>query len=98
MNLRKHFRVLSSNIDLISLDFTSNRIVNKEAFFNYCVNERLNLLSEKYDEKFDRISNFIIRNYNHTDLPINLLSKMVLSITRITNALNKGLISIISRR
>ena len=97
MKLRKHFRTSESNIDLLVADFTNNRIVNKDVFFSYCVNERLNKLSKQYDDKFDKISSFVIRNYNHTDLPMNIMTKMIMSITKITNALNKGLISLLGR-
>ena len=97
MKIRKHFRVSSATIDLLSLDLVSNRIVNKEVFFNYCVNERLEKLNNLYDEKIDLITSYIIRNYNHDNLPLEALSRIVFSVTKITSVLTKGLISIISK-
>ena len=97
MKVRKHFRTSSSMIDLIILDVVSNRVVNKDTFFNYCVNERLNVLSARYDEKLDKISSFIIMNCNFANLPVDCLSRMILSLSKITNALTKGIISILGK-
>ena len=97
MKVRKHFRTSSSVIDLLILDITSNRVVNKDTFFNYCVNERLDMLSRKYDEKLDKISSFVIMNCNYDSLPIDCLSRMILSLSKVTNALSKGIISILGK-
>ena len=97
MKIRKHFRTSSSVIDLLILDVVSNRVVNKETFFNCCVNERLEMLSKKYDDKLDKISSFIIMNCSYNNLPVECLSKMIMSLSRVTNALTKGIFSILSK-
>lgn len=97
MRVRKHFRTSSSVIDLIILDVVSNRVVNKDTFFNYCVNDRLEYLSEKYDDKLNKITSFIIMNCNYASLPLDSLSRLILSLSKVTNALTKGLISILGK-
>ena len=95
MRIRKHFRTSSSTIDLLVLDMVSNRIVNREVFFNYCVNDRLNKLNDQYDKKLDKFVTYVILNYNYYDLPLDCVSRMIMSITKVTNALTKGIISIL---
>lgn len=97
MRVRRHFRTSSSVIDLLILDVVSNRVVNKEAFFNYCVNIRLEKLSKQYDDKLNKISSYIIMHCNYANLPLECLTKMVMSLSKVTNALTKGLISILGK-
>lgn len=95
MKLRKHFRTSISVIELIESDFSYSRISNKDVYFKYCVNKRIQLLSERYDRKIDKILSFIILHCNYDDLPIQSLSKVILSLSKVTNILTKGFFSII---
>lgn len=96
MRVRKHFRTSTATIDYIISDFSFNRISNKEVYFRYCVNKRMHLLNEEYDRKLDKVMTYIIKHCSYDDIPIHCLSKIILSISHVTNVLSKGLISIIS--
>ena len=95
MKVKKHFRTSKATIDYIISDFSFNRISNKDLYFKYCVTNRMTQLSDNYNSKVDKILNFIIRNCNYDNMPVHLLSKIILSLSKITNALSKGLLSII---
>lgn len=95
MKVRKHFRTSISIIDYIISDFSFNRISNKDIYFNYCVNKRIEKLNDKYNTKLDNMLTFIILNCNYDNLPVNCLSRIILSLTKITNVLSKGFISLI---
>lgn len=97
MKVRKHFRTSSSTIDYIIADLTLNRIPNKPAYFRFCVNQRMIILSEQYNKKLDRILNFIILHCSYDNLPIVCLSRIVMSLSKVTTVLSKGFISIIER-
>ena len=96
MNIRKHFRTSSSTINYIISDFDLNRITDKNMYFKFCVNNRLDKLNESYDNKLDRMMTFIIKHYSYDNLPIIGVSKIIMSLSKITNALTKGLISLIT--
>lgn len=96
MKVRKHFRTSMSTIDYIIMDFSMNRISNKDVYLKYCVNNRLNLLNKQYDEKLDKILTFIITRCSYDNMPIDIISKCIMSITKVTNALSKGFVSILS--
>lgn len=96
MKPRKHFRTSVSTIDYIIMDFSMNRISNKDVYLKFCVNERLQLLSDQYDRKLDKILTFIITRCNYDNLPIESISKCILSLSRVTNALSKGFVSLIT--
>lgn len=96
MKVRKHFRTSVATIDYIISDFGFNRIVNKDIYFRFCVNKRMHQLNEQYDQKLDKILDFLITHCDYDDLPLDCLSKIILSLSRVTNALSKGFISIIS--
>lgn len=96
MRVKKHFRTSNATIDFIIADFSFNRISNKEVYFKYCVNKRMHKLNEQYDKKLDKILTFIITHCDYDDIPVNCLSKIILSLSHVTNALSKGFISLIS--
>jgi len=91
----KKFRTSSATIDYIIADFTLNRIADKNVCFMKCVGERINRLNDEYNEKVDKILNFIIMRCNYSDLPIEILSRVIYSLSKITNAMSKGILSII---
>ena len=80
MKLRKHFRTSESVIDLIVSDFSYSRISDKEIYFRYCVDKRIQLLSERYDNKIDKILSFIILNCSYDNLPLQSLAKIIMSL------------------
>lgn len=95
MRVRRHFRTSKSTIDYIIADFSLNRISNKNTYFMICVNDRLNKLNEEYNHRIDKILNFIIRKCNFTDLPIDSIARVMYSISKVTNALTRGILSLI---
>ena len=95
MRVRKHFRTSIVTIDYIISDFSFNRISNKEVYLKYCVNKRIQKLNEDYDKKLDRILNFIILHCDYDKMPMNALSKVILSLSHVTNVLSKGFIALI---
>jgi len=97
MRVRKHFRTSYATIDYIISDFSLNRIGDKDKYFRFCVNKRMITLNEQYDDKLDKILTFIIKHCDYDDMPIHCLSKIILSLSKVTNALSKGFMFIISR-
>ena len=95
MRVRKHFRTSIVTIDYIISYFSFNRISNKEVYLKYCVNKRIQKLNEDYDKKLDRILNFIILHCDYDNMPMNALSKVILSLSHVTNVLSKGFIALI---
>lgn len=95
MNIRKHFRTSSATIDYIISDFSFNRISDKNIYFRFCVNKRMEKLHQTYDSKIDRILTFLIYHCNYDDMPINSLARIALSLSKVTNVLSKGFISVI---
>ena len=67
LKVRKHFRTSICTIDYIISDFSFNRISNKDIYFNYCVNKRIEKLNDKYNTKLDNMLTFIILNCNYDD-------------------------------
>lgn len=98
MKIRKHFRTSTSTIELIADDFSFNRIGDKKIYFRYCVNRRIELLSRNYDEKLDKILTFIIRHCDYDNLPTECIARVIMSLTKVTNTLSKGLIYMIEKR
>lgn len=97
MKLRKHFRTSESTVDYIISDFSLNRIVDKDVYFRYCVSIRINKLSKRYDNKIDKILKFILYNCQFDNYPITSISKIILSLSKVTNVLTKGFISLIDK-
>ena len=79
MKIRKHFRTSQATIDYIIADFSLNKISNKETYLMLCANERINRLNTEYNDKLDRILNFVIMRCNYTDLPVKAIAKMMYS-------------------
>ena len=95
MNIRKHFRTSTATIDYILADLSLNRISNKDTYYMICVNDRLNKLNNEYNNRLDKILNIIIKYCDFRNMPVELISKLVYSMSKITNALTKGILSII---
>ena len=95
LRVRKHFRTSIVTIYYIISVFSFNRISNKEVYLKYCVNKRIQKLNEDYDKKLDRILNFIILHCDYDNMPMNALSKVILSLSHVTNVLSKGFIALI---
>lgn len=91
----KKFRTSSATIDYIIADFTLNRISNRDICFMKCVGDRINRLSDEYNAKVDKILNFIIMHCDYSNLPIDIISKIIYSLSKVTNAVTKGILSII---
>lgn len=96
MRVRKHFRTSVATIDYIISDFSYNRICNRDVYFRYCVNKRMHKLNEDYDSKLDEILTWLITHCDYDNMPIQILSKIIMSLSHVTNVLSKGLVSIIS--
>lgn len=94
---RKIFRTSSSTIDYIITDLTLNKINNKDVFFTNCVNNKLCNLEEDYNNRADRILNYIICHCDFNHMPIKLITKMLNSISKVTNAMTKGLVSLFGK-
>lgn len=95
MKIRKHFRTSPSTIDYIIADFNFNRISDKNVYFRYSVNKRMELLHKNYDDKLDKILSFIILHCDYDNMPVDSLAKIALSLAKVTNILSKGFISVI---
>lgn len=95
MRVRKHFRTSQATIDYIVADFSLNKISNKETYIMLCANERLNRLSEEYNNRLDKLLDFIIMRCNFADMPVKVIAKMMYSLTKVTNAITKGLLYLI---
>lgn len=96
MRVRSHFRTSSSTIDYIIADFNFSRISDKDIYFRYCVNKRMELLHSNYDNKLDKILSFIILHCAYDNMPVESLAKIALSLAKVTNILSKGFMSVIS--
>lgn len=94
----KKFRTSSATIDYIIADFTLNRLSDKNVYFMKCVGERINRLNSEYNEKVNKILDFIIMHCNYSDLPIDIISRIIYSLSKITNAISKGILSIIKEK
>lgn len=97
MKLKKHFRTSESVIDLIVSDFSYSRISDRDIYFRYSVDKRVQLLSERYDLKIDKILSFIILNCSYDNLPLHSLAKIIMSLSKVTNILSKGFVSLLSK-
>ena len=91
----KKFRTSSATIDYIIADFTLNRISNRDMCFMKCVSDRIIRLSDEYNAKVDKILDFIIMHCEYSNLPIDIISKIIYSLSKVTNAVTKGILSII---
>lgn len=97
MQVRRHFRTSCSTIDYIVADLSFNRISDKDIYFKYCVNKRIHKLNENYDSKIDKILSFLILNCHFDNMPIQSLTRIVVSLSKITTALSKGLLTLINK-
>lgn len=95
MKVRKHFRTSQATIDYILADLSLNRISNKETYFMICVGDKLNKLNDEYQKKVDDILCDIIKYCNFANYPVKSIAKLMYSVSKVTNALAKGLISIL---
>lgn len=95
MRFRRHFRTSSATIDYIIADFTHNRITNRETYLTTCMLGRLKTLNDEYNAKIDKFLNYIIINFDYNDLPVACITRMLFSLSKITNALSKGILTLI---
>ena len=81
--------------NLYADDFVNSDGFNKDIYFKYCVNKRIKKLNSNYDDKLDKILSFIILNCNYDNMPIHILAKITLSISKVSAAISKGFINLI---
>lgn len=93
---RKLFRTNSATIEYIITDLTLNKIHNKDVFFTNCVNNKICSLEEDYNNKVNNILNYVIGHCDFNHMPVNLISRLLKSISKITNALTKGVVSLLT--
>ena len=95
MEVKDYFKTSEATIDYIIADLTLNKISNKEAYFYMCVNDRIEKLNREYNNRIEKILNFIILHCNYSNLPLQVISKIIYSLSKVTNAVTKGILSII---
>lgn len=95
MKVRKHFRTTSATIDYIITDFNLNRIVDKDVYFKNCVTKKMIELSDDYDKKIDKVLSYLIIYCDFEKMPLDTVSKIISSLSKVTNALSKGFMSIL---
>lgn len=95
IDVKDYFKMSDATIDYILADLTLNKITNKESCFYKCVNDRINKLNKEYNDKVEKILNFIILNCEFNNMPLQMISKIIYSLSKVTNALTKGIMSII---
>lgn len=94
MKIRKHFRTDTAIVNYIIADLNHNKI-NKEAYLDRCVAQRISKINEQYDRKLDKIITFIILKCDFDNLPIQTITRLTLSLTKVMNVINKGFLSMI---
>ena len=94
MEVKDYFKT-SEATDYIIADLTLNKISNKETYFFMCVNDRIEKLNREYNNKIEKILNFIILHCNYSNLPLQVISKIIYSLSKVTSAVTKGILSII---
>lgn len=95
MRVQKHFRTSQATIDYIIADLTLNRISNKETYFMICVGDRLKSLNDDYQNRVDKALDLIIRRCSYDNYPIDIVAKIMYNLSKTTNALTKGLLSLL---
>ena len=89
------FTLSESTADYIIADLTLNKIVDKKTQYYKCVNERIDKLNREYSNRVDKILNLIILHCDFSNMPIKIISRIIMSLSRITSAISKGILSII---
>jgi hypothetical protein len=95
LEIRDYFKTSEATTDYIIADLTLNKISNKEIYFYKCVNERIEKLNNEYNGRVEKILNFIILHCDYSNLPLQTISKIIYSLSKVTNAVTKGILSII---
>jgi uncharacterized protein YutD len=95
MRVRRHFRTSQATIDYIIADFSLNKISNKDTYFMICVNDRINKLNEEYQSKIDKMLDLIIKHCSFADYPVDIIANIMYSLSKVTNALSKGILSLL---
>lgn len=95
IEVKDYFKTSDATVDYIIADLTLNKISNKEIYFYKCVNDRVEKLNNEYNNKVEKLLNFIIFHCNYSDLPLHTISKIIYSLSKVTNAITKGILSII---
>ncbi len=94
---RKLFRTSSSTIDYIITDLTINKINNRDTFFTNCVNHKLCDLEDEYNDRVNKILDYVICHCDFNHMPVKLIATLLNSISKITNAMTKGLVSLFGK-
>lgn len=94
IDVKEQFSTNDATIDYIIADLTQNAISNRGAYFYICVNDRIEKLNKEYNEKIDKMLNFIILYCDYSDLPLHTISKIIYSLSKVTSAVTKGILSI----
>ena len=94
-DIADYFKTDEAVTDYIITDLTLNTITNREMFFYKCVANRVEKLNNEYNDRVEKLLNFIILHCEYSNLPIKLISKVIYSLSKITSAISKGILSII---
>ena len=95
LEVKDYFKTSEATADYIIADLTFNKISNKEVYFFKCVNERIEKLNNEYNNRVEKLLNFIILNCEFSNLPLQIISKIIYSLSKVTNAVTKGILAII---
>ena len=83
------YDVEKATLDYLVADLSLNKM-NKKECLDHCVAERVNMLSDSYNSKIDKILTFMILKCNFEDLPVKQIIQITSSMNKIVNILNKG--------
>ena len=95
IEVEDYFITSEATTDYIIADLTLNRISNREMYFYKCVNERVDKLNNEYNLRVEKLLNYIILHCEYSNLPLHTISRLIYSLSKVTNAITKGILSII---
>lgn len=96
MNIKK-FNMSCATLKYIDADFSRNIMSNKEAYLLECANNRINEVNNEYNQRVDNILNYIILRYDYRNMPLDIIAKILRSVSKVTNTMLKGILSIIRK-
>lgn len=94
-DIKDYFKTNEATTDYIIADLTLNKISDRETYFYKCVSDRVDKLNNEYNNKVEKMLNYIILHCEYNNLPLQVISKIIYSLSKVTNAVTKGILSII---